>query len=550
MKIFNIFSRNVKKAELTIEVPSAIVRIFFITACVLSVTILVRMYIVDKIDIRDAESRIIANRIVFSPNAISYYDEKLERLYPGIIDAEKLKDNVLDSALTVEKGRISAKVTLYNDKGNKIKEAFAKKDQYETWYPLAQYAKYGVTGPGGAQEFIEKRAVLYIPSKENTPSIEFVNPILAGAAYDNPISKNILYDKEAKNLVFALKVTDPDEKLKEINAHIITDKDYHFKLDKLEALPNAGSQSHIVQNIVIEPKKEQIKLVNVNLDTLALPENKKISVIISSKDNHGVDNEGILGSCSFGSSANKEIPKRLFLYPAKEQEIEVSTTILLSKSDIELYEKAYGIKTEDAKPGPNGMIYVETVWKGIVKPDGTIASSNYIKNKGLNNWQGYTYKSIRKKPRTGFSVKNEDIYRVLERELKNRGFNDKEISDIEKWFLDVTPIDKYFFLGFGNELNRQVIVKIEPTPDKFVQVDYYLQHSSSQFSVSEPLTPESADRNGKFDSGFFAIYLDGTIQGFKHHGIEDSLENYAYETCRLDNARAGTLEISVISPNR
>ena len=123
---------------------------------ILTITIFAKGFIKKETDIRDAEVRIFANRIIYSPNGLSYADDESGRSYPGTVDLGKLTDAVLDNSVYIKDNQIiAAKVTLKNSKGISIRDAFYNIDWYNRWEPLI-----GRRGSGAASEIIEKRYVM------------------------------------------------------------------------------------------------------------------------------------------------------------------------------------------------------------------------------------------------------------------------------------------------------------------------------------------------------------------------------------------------------
>jgi len=78
---------NNKRAEISGEVIMVIPRILFLIAILFAVIVLIKILIITTIDIREVESSILVNRLLFSKDVFSYYDDdtNVERLYKIIL---------------------------------------------------------------------------------------------------------------------------------------------------------------------------------------------------------------------------------------------------------------------------------------------------------------------------------------------------------------------------------------------------------------------------------------------------------------------------------
>ena len=161
-----------KKAITTFEILMWVPRIIFLVIVMFAVMILIRSYVTTTIDTSELEANVFANRILYSPTAISYYDKKIDRLYPGIIDADKFNSQKNEKFL--EKSsyygsknmEIGAKLFLKDLSDNNNLEVFYNEDFFKEQKKLAES---GLTkGPGGARLFIKKYDVLLL--KNNIPN--------------------------------------------------------------------------------------------------------------------------------------------------------------------------------------------------------------------------------------------------------------------------------------------------------------------------------------------------------------------------------------------
>lgn len=158
---FNKSGRTISD-HLVLWIPKFI----YITIAFLSVLFLVRMLVYNNIDTSSTEAKVLANRIFYSPNIISYFDAEIDRVYPGIIDLEKytnlqVSPNEMDiKTLTYgsDNGIIAAKVTLKNIETNSEYDIFYNKENYDFWEPRILSTVTG--GSGSVKSVIEQRYVL------------------------------------------------------------------------------------------------------------------------------------------------------------------------------------------------------------------------------------------------------------------------------------------------------------------------------------------------------------------------------------------------------
>ena len=141
-------------------------KFIYITIAFLSVVFLVRLLIFNNIDVSSTEARVLANRIFYSPNIISYFDSDTDRTFPGIIDLEKyiklqVAPNEMDrKTLTYgsDNGIIAAKITLKNIETNSEYNIFYNNENYDFWEPRILSTVVG--GSGSVKSIIEQRYVL------------------------------------------------------------------------------------------------------------------------------------------------------------------------------------------------------------------------------------------------------------------------------------------------------------------------------------------------------------------------------------------------------
>jgi len=151
-------------------------KILLVAAAVL-VTILFTSYMtVSAIDTKEIEMDMFLNRLLYSPDGISYTDSDTGRTYLGIIDPSKIDKDKLEKAISFSSDRyISAKISLYY-KGSLVKEAKYQEDWFDKLSPIA---KSGIGGKGGVDYSKEGFILEYYDTsgfKEGVLTIEIVRP--------------------------------------------------------------------------------------------------------------------------------------------------------------------------------------------------------------------------------------------------------------------------------------------------------------------------------------------------------------------------------------
>ena len=143
-----------KKGIVTFNVLHFIIRLFFLIIVMVIVVMLVRMLIVSEVDIFEAESQLFVQRLLYSQNSISYFDNELGRAYPGIINLEKFKSSTISEVFAKanyygeDNTQIAAKLKLSDKFGNEIAVADYNKLLFDRKMPIA---KTFYPGPGGAK---------------------------------------------------------------------------------------------------------------------------------------------------------------------------------------------------------------------------------------------------------------------------------------------------------------------------------------------------------------------------------------------------------------
>lgn len=172
-----------RKGGISEEIILFIPKILFLTAALFAVVILVKVFIIGVIDVRQPESSILISRLIYSKDGLSYYDNDLKRVYPGVMDLKKFSElsavnpNSLDTA-SLSYGSdnpiIAAKIILKQGTGNDI-TVFYNKQRYEKWEPRVLSTVQG--GAGSVKLVEEKKYVLVKNGDKISPAVLEFNVI-------------------------------------------------------------------------------------------------------------------------------------------------------------------------------------------------------------------------------------------------------------------------------------------------------------------------------------------------------------------------------------
>lgn len=88
------------------------------------------------LETKGLEYDLLMNRLLYSPNSISYTDTTIGRTYPGIIDMNKFNEETLNKTFGDSK-RFGMKVNLGKD------TIYYNKESYDEFQPLLWSEKYG-----------------------------------------------------------------------------------------------------------------------------------------------------------------------------------------------------------------------------------------------------------------------------------------------------------------------------------------------------------------------------------------------------------------------
>lgn len=162
-----------KNALITFNMLMWLPRIIFMTIVFFSIVFLTSWYARTEIQTWQTESELIAQRILYSPGGISYNDPLSNRLYPGVIDLTKFKDNsipLLDDSLFygTENKHIGANITIIDLKKNQLAQGIYNNIVYR------RIAEKGRLGRGGVNT-VEKQ--IYVLAKDETKTIPAIAQI-------------------------------------------------------------------------------------------------------------------------------------------------------------------------------------------------------------------------------------------------------------------------------------------------------------------------------------------------------------------------------------
>ena len=111
-------------------------RLLFVIVVFFSIYSLVRVFIIQKIDIFEVESNLLTHRLAMSSD-INYYDKDIDRVYIGVIDLQKFTSNDFEKNIlnSIYYGKLnteaSAKIALTDLEDNKVYEKFYNEELYK-----------------------------------------------------------------------------------------------------------------------------------------------------------------------------------------------------------------------------------------------------------------------------------------------------------------------------------------------------------------------------------------------------------------------------------
>jgi hypothetical protein len=157
-----------RKASMMFNAGNTIIRIFLLTAVFLSVVGFVAIFMSINLETRPVEAYVMMNRLLYSPNAITYVDPVTMQPYPGIIDESKFVA-ANDLGIYINKDIIAARLNLTKENAES-KEIFYNEKYFKMLIPVA-----GKSGPGASSAYTENFNVKI----KKSGSDELENGILA-----------------------------------------------------------------------------------------------------------------------------------------------------------------------------------------------------------------------------------------------------------------------------------------------------------------------------------------------------------------------------------
>ena len=155
-----------KRSLISGEMIMAIPQIIFLIAVLFAFVILIKIYIITQIDVRQVDVNIFINRVLMSKGALSYYDEDIDRVYPGIVSLQRfleissINPNALDNEIMsygADNPILAANMTLRRE-GYADILAYYNKENFDRWKPKVLPEVRG--GPGSVKAFERQRYVL------------------------------------------------------------------------------------------------------------------------------------------------------------------------------------------------------------------------------------------------------------------------------------------------------------------------------------------------------------------------------------------------------
>ena len=148
------------KKGIAFNVTMMIPRFIFLVVVSLAIVVMVRSFVITNIDTGGAEAKIFAERVMYSSSALAYYDEDIDRVYPGVVDMGNFVESRLENSIKYPNPRVlAANITLYDKNQRRVMESvYYNEVWYKNWYPKAVS---GVSGSGGVGTIEITKPVIY-----------------------------------------------------------------------------------------------------------------------------------------------------------------------------------------------------------------------------------------------------------------------------------------------------------------------------------------------------------------------------------------------------
>ena len=149
------------KKGMAFEAVHSILWMIYYAMMLLVVITLIYFLLGIDINIREAETDMIAYNLMYSSASFTYRNDDLQRTYPNYVNIDRFNNDTLNGFLA-DQNHIAAKVTLVNLNDSTTKSIYLNKLWFDRWYPLAAT---GVPGPGGATLTEKAMPVIITDSK-------------------------------------------------------------------------------------------------------------------------------------------------------------------------------------------------------------------------------------------------------------------------------------------------------------------------------------------------------------------------------------------------
>ena len=173
-----------KKGDISYyQLMFAMYRAMILVIVIVSILLITKIFAKITLDTQEAEMELFAQQLLYSQNGISYYDDNLHKVYPGIIDYRMLKnkavfENKLMQAFHYKEFPLSAaqfEIVVYeqSDEYEIFEKIHYQKEYFEQLHVLAQT---GIGGAGGAKEIYKEIPVII--RKETAQGTQFYPAML------------------------------------------------------------------------------------------------------------------------------------------------------------------------------------------------------------------------------------------------------------------------------------------------------------------------------------------------------------------------------------
>jgi len=128
--------------------------IILLTIMFLTYVFMTDAFIKNRTQSAAAEAAIYANRIMFAKECIAYEDGSIRRVYPGIVDLNKVSTERISNCMNFTKEEVAAAIINLSYAGNE-KIAYYQEDKARIWSRLA-----GIAGSGSYFKYVLMNPVI------------------------------------------------------------------------------------------------------------------------------------------------------------------------------------------------------------------------------------------------------------------------------------------------------------------------------------------------------------------------------------------------------